>query len=177
MKEYMKRLALTLDETDVSGLSKWPDVLLMSTRVFVAGNGGSAAIASHFVVDLLKTINKPISAISLVDNVPVLTAIGNDVGYDEVFSRQLSYHFASPMDALILISSSGNSPNVARAALYAQDFKMSLLTLSGFQPMNKIRTIGEVVSPAHQVWVNSNDYGIVEDVHHACMHAVVDAMK
>ncbi len=103
--------------------------------VYVAGNGGSAAIASHWVNDLGKATkasgHKPMRVMSLTDNVSWLTALANDEGYDRVFAGQLE-NFGRPGDVLVVISSSGNSTNLVRAVELARARGMHTLGLLGF---------------------------------------------
>lgn len=103
-------------------------------QIFVCGNGGSAGTASHFVCDVLKgcSFNRPrrFRISSLNDNLPTLTAYANDVGYDCVFVEQLK-NFAEPGDLLMCISGSGNSPNVLRAAEFANQAGLKTIGLTG----------------------------------------------
>ena len=123
---------------------------------------GSAATASHMASDLVKGValqGKPgIRAIALADNVPLLTAIANDHSYEEIFARQLA-ELGQPGDVLIVISASGNSPNILRVVETAREMKM---TTVGFLGMGGGKAF-EMVDVA--VIVPSNEYGPVEDAH------------
>jgi D-sedoheptulose 7-phosphate isomerase len=136
-------------------------------QVFIAGNGGSAATASHMANDLMKGAaakgGRPFRAIALSDNVPLITAIANDVSYAEVFASQLEA-LARPGDVLVLFSGSGNSPNILRAAEVA---KAKSLATIGFLGMGggKARAVVDVA-----VVVPSNDYGPVEIIHSVFDH-------
>jgi D-sedoheptulose 7-phosphate isomerase len=142
--------------------------------VWVAGNGGSAAISNHAVCDLTKWTHlegvPTLRCLSLSCNVPMLTALGNDVGYDEVFSLQLKY-YAKPGDAVLLISSSGNSPNVVKACEYANAHRIPSLAFVGFKG-GKLRELA-----THSVWIPVENYGIVEDAHQSLMHVLTQYIR
>ncbi|MFH1575543.1 MAG: SIS domain-containing protein [Candidatus Nealsonbacteria bacterium] len=142
-------------------------------RIFMIGNGGSSAIASHFANDLNKTVlghagNKQIKrfqAMTLSDNVPVLTAWANDVGFESVFSEQLK-NFGGEKDTLLAISSGGKSPNIIKAAKTAKDLNMSIVGLMGFDG-------GELLNLSDaKIHVPSFKYGIVESAHSAICHMI-----
>lgn len=142
-------------------------------RVYLIGNGGSSSIASHFANDLNKTILghkgekqiKRFQAFSLSDNVPVLTAWANDVGYEKIFSEQLK-NFARPKDILIAISSSGNSANIIEAVKIAKELSLSVIGFMGFDG-GKLLGLADA-----KVYVPSFDYGIVESAHDAFCHLI-----
>ena len=135
--------------------------------VFWVGNGGSAALASHFAVDVF---NAGIRSTAFND-ASMLTCMGNDCGYEQVFARPVSL-FASPGDVLIAISSSGRSPNILAAVRAARERDCSVLTLSGFRPDNPLRGLGD-----GNFYVPSEAYGPVETVHAIICHALVDALR
>ena len=143
-------------------------------RVYLIGNGGSSAIASHFANDLNKTILghkgekkiKRFQAISLCDNIPVITAWANDVGYEKIFSEQLK-NFAKQGDVLIAISSSGNSPNIIEAVKTAKEFSLSVVGFMGFDG-GKLLELSDV-----KIYVNSSEYAIVESIHDAICHLII----
>lgn len=134
-------------------------------KVILVGNGGSAAIASHHAIELLK--NGGVRALALNDPA-ALTALSNDLGYTNVFSEQLKVQGLAG-DLLIAISSSGQSVNILKAAEIARAMGMKIATFSGFQPDNLLRGRGDV-----NFYVNSNQYGFVEVAHHALIQAVLD---
>lgn len=147
-------------------------------QLFVAGNGGSAATASHMAADLGKTIlGKKISpdarrfrVFALTDNVPMLTAYGNDVSYDEIFSQPLRT-YASAGDQLLVISASGNSPNVLKALQAARELDVESIALLGFEG-------GAALALAdHALVVRETHYGYIEDAHSVVMHLITDALK
>jgi len=134
-------------------------------KIFVAGNGGSAALAMHYVCDFSKGANKDWSknhgrykAICLSNNLGYMTAIANDEHYDEIFMQQL-INLASPNDILILISSSGNSPNIIKAVEYAKKAGMITIGISGFKG-GKLK--GMCDYSAH---VDFDSYEVCEDIH------------
>lgn len=133
-------------------------------HVFVAGNGGSAAAASHIATDWAKTAErngKPLlRCMSLTDNVPFMTAIANDLGYEEVFARQLA-NFLQSGDVVVLISGSGNSPNVIKAAMFAKKKGAVTIGMTGFTG-GKLRKHVDIC-----VHIDSDQYGVIEDLHMA----------
>jgi D-sedoheptulose 7-phosphate isomerase len=135
------------------------------SRVFFVGNGGSAGICSHLAIDFSK--NGEIRALSLND-AAALTCLGNDFGYEHVFSKQLEWH-AQREDVVVVISSSGQSVNVLNAARCAQNIGCRLVTLSGFKPDNPLRRMGDV-----NFYLADQHYGFVEIGHLALMHSVLD---
>jgi len=135
--------------------------------VLWVGNGGSAALASHFAVDVF---NAGIRSTAFND-AAMLTCMGNDCGYEQVFARPVSL-FASPGDVLIAISSSGRSPNILAAVGAARERGCAVITLSGFRPDNPLRGLGD-----WNFFVPSEAYGPVETVHAIICHALVDALR
>ena len=153
------------------------DAYQREARVFIFGNGGSAASASHFCEDIGKGplgkdigIEKRVKAISLTDNVPYITAWANDEGYDCIFEQQL-VNLAEPQDVAIAISGSGNSPNVIRAVEYANRHQLISVGITGFDG-GKLAKLSK-----HNLHVPSNDMGLVESLHQIIMHAIVIILK
>lgn len=145
-------------------------------KVFVCGNGGSAAIANHLTCDCMKGIatdNKfghTISVTSLACNVPLITAIANDIGYDQIFSKQLEYQ-AESMDILIAISSSGNSPNIIEAINTAKELNMFTISITGFTGGKAEELAGT------SIHIKSDNYGVIEDVSQSIMHYISQALR
>lgn len=178
LASYYERFAKALLEFDKSPLN---DVLAVfdavteaGGTVWVAGNGGSAAIADHTVCDCSKGTHvdghPPFRTISLTANVAMLTALGNDISYDAVFSEQLKYYL-KPGDAVLLVSSSGNSPNVVNACAYANAQGVPTIAFVGFKG-------GKLAETArHVVHIAVENYGIVEDTHQSLIHALTQYMK
>lgn len=145
-------------------------------QIFMIGNGGSAANASHFSQDLNKgtvaglSASKCFRAVSLTDNAPFLTALANDEGYDSVFAGQLKA-LGRPGDLLVAISVSGNSPNVLRAAEHAGGHGMRVIGITG-------RSGGRLAELAQEsLRVPSDDAGVVETVHSAVFHLAVARLR
>ncbi len=136
-----------------------------SQQVFFIGNGGSSAIASHMTADYMK--NGGMKTYSLYDNA-VTTCMGNDYGYDYVFSRPLEF-LCNKDDLLVAISSSGNSQNIINAIEVARKRGAKVITLSGYEPDNKIRTMGD-----YGVYVPASHYGMVESIHNLILQQIVD---
>ena len=137
-------------------------------KVILVGNGGSAAIASHVTVDLANAAG--VRALNF--NEPALiSCLANDFGYENWVVRALKMH-ADPGDLLILISSSGQSMNIVNAANYARSADLRIITFSGFDHGNPLKTKGDV-----NHWVDSTDYNIVELAHLAWLLAMVDGFK
>ncbi|MBO06146.1 MAG: phosphoheptose isomerase [Parcubacteria group bacterium] len=137
------------------------------SNLYVIGNGGSAAIASHAVIDFMN-VGK-ISAHTLHDSA-TLTCMANDYGYENAFSNIVKYTL-KPKDILIAISSSGQSENIIAAVETSKSNDSTVITLSGFKPDNKLRTTGDI-----NFWSNSADYGIVEIAHQFILHNIADRL-
>lgn len=135
------------------------------SKVFFIGNGGSAAIASHMTTDFMK--NGGIKTCSLYNHA-TLTCLGNDYGYEYVFSKQLEM-LCEKNDILVAISSSGNSKNIVNAIEVAKEKSAKIITFSGFEPTNTIRAMGD-----YNIYVPCSQYGIVESIHNMMLQQVVD---
>lgn len=144
--------------------------------IFLVGNGGSAANASHFGQDLSKSalpnlsVTKRFRAIALTNNVPLITALANDEGYESVFVQQL-IALGRSGDVLIAISGSGNSPNVLRAVEYANECGMRTIGVTGFSG-GKLGKIAQI-----NVNVPSTDFGLVEAIHSVLFHLTVSQLS
>lgn len=139
--------------------------------IYIAGNGGSAATASHWVNDLGKATKRsgrrPMKVLCLSDNTSWLSALANDEGYDRAFSGQLE-NFAGPGDVLVCISASGNSPNLLRAVEVAQGREMTTVGLLGFDG-GALRSMVDVMLC---VRTEKGAYEVVEDIHSVLCHAI-----
>jgi len=173
-RSYFDYLKEIFDKIDAVEVRKFAEVILdareLGTTIFFIGNGGSAATASHFANDLAFGTNeykKPFKVMSLNDNVPVLTALGNDFGYDEIFVRQLKV-YAKKGDVLVGISASGNSPNLVSAFEYALSSGIKTVALTAFDggKMKRITDCGIHVP------TGIKEYGVAEDVHMILDHLV-----
>ncbi len=143
-------------------------------QVFVAGNGGSAAAANHFVCDFGKNaVKAPLRRfrmISVSDNVEKITALGNDISFEEIFRQQL-INLMNEGDLLILISASGNSPNLVKACEYAREKHAKIITLSGFGG-GKIKEFADAAIP-----IQLTGYEQIEDIHMILLHMFVCFFK
>ncbi|MEO5364135.1 MAG: SIS domain-containing protein [Magnetococcus sp. DMHC-8] len=169
--DYLGQLFKRLDYVQIGAFI---DTLLQArqrgARIFFIGNGGSAATASHFANDIAigsRSRVRPFRAVSLCDNLALITAIGNDFGYDQVFVRQLENQMDAG-DVVVAISASGNSPNLLRAIEYAREHGGLTVGLTGFDG-GQLR--GMVQLSVH-VPSNPGEYGPVEDVHMILDHLV-----
>jgi len=133
--------------------------------VFIIGNGGSASVASHAAVDFTNVAK--LNALTLHES-SLLTCMSNDYGYENAFARILA-PIAKPGDVLIAISSSGSSKNICNAAEQMVSSGGAVITLSGFNHDNPLRSMGEI-----NVWLDSNDYGLVEIGHQFILHNMSD---
>jgi D-sedoheptulose 7-phosphate isomerase len=144
--------------------------------VFIFGNGGSAALASHFACDLSKgTVignngHKRFRVMALTDNVPLLTAWANDSCYDQIFAEQLQ-NFVGPGDVAFAISGSGNSPNVLRALESARGAQAATVGLTGFEG-GKMKNLCDVC-----VILPTDNMQIIEDFHLSVTHAVFSVIR
>lgn len=158
--------AMSLDKGTMRAIEMLLSVRATSKKVMLIGNGGSAAIASHMQNDLCKTVG--VRAI-VFNEAPLLTALSNDHGYGCVFERSVQL-WAKAGDLLVAISSSGQSENILRAVRSAKKRKCRVLTLSGFNPKNLLRLMGDL-----NFYVPSKEYGYVELVHSVLSHFLTDS--
>jgi D-sedoheptulose 7-phosphate isomerase/D-glycero-D-manno-heptose 1,7-bisphosphate phosphatase len=143
-------------------------------EVFIAGNGGCAAIANHMATDHTKHMAAEkeyyTNIRSLCGNEALMTAVANDIGYDAVFSWQLE-RYAMAKDILIVFSASGNSANIVRAIQAATEMGMKTIAITGFDG-GKAATLAEV-----NVHIHSNNYGVVEDVMSIIQHVIAQYIR
>jgi D-sedoheptulose 7-phosphate isomerase len=159
----LERIARLIESTRAAGRFVW-----------VCGNGGSAATAAHVGCDFGKTAavkgRKPLKTVSLCDNTAFMTAIGNDLSFDETFSRQLE-SLAGRGDLVLLVSGSGNSPNLLRAAKTARSLGAKVASLLGFDG-GKLKALSD-----EYLLVPSDQYGVVEDMHMSIAHVLTFYLK
>jgi phosphoheptose isomerase len=175
---YAEELARAAKSVDAAALDGAAAILLdayaSGARVFSCGNGGSASIANHLQCDHLKGVRTATDltprVVSLSCSTELLTAIANDLAYEEVFSFQLQSQ-AEPGDVLVAISSSGRSGNITRALTWAREHRLRTIALTGFAG-GDARRIAEVA-----VHVEASNYGIVEDLHQGIMHALAQYIR
>ena len=177
MSRYISYLKDVLSNIDVNQVEKLVLSLEKARKngntIFIIGNGGSATTASSMANDLgfdiikkTKT-KKPYKFLSLTDNNSVITAIANDVGYEEVFVNQLKIHYRKG-DQLIIISASGNSPNLVSAAKWFKSQKGKVISFLGFDG-GKLKKISDIILHAK---TEKGDYGPVEDTHLIINHVL-----
>ena len=178
LRDYWDEVADVAAVVDLGCLERVA-VMLLNCRargrvVFVVGNGGSAATASHFACDLSKGTRRDgpptFQVVSLTDNVPLLTAWANDSGYERVFSEQL-IALGRPGDLVVAISASGNSPNVVAAIDAARSCGMAVVGLTG-RPGGRVAQMVDVV-----VNVPSDRIEVVEDAHLVVAHSLCVAVR
>jgi D-sedoheptulose 7-phosphate isomerase len=179
--DYLTRLKTELDRLDRSEVSALAGAIFQAWRdgrfVFVFGNGGSATLASHIAEDLGKSSlrqadledesKRRLKILGLADNAGWLTALGNDVGYDQVFLQQLM-NYGQAGDVAIAISGSGNSPNILTAVDWANRHGLKTFGMTGYDG-GKLRQIQQA-----GVHVPLDDMGMVESIHACVIHWIVD---
>lgn len=171
---YIDRLQDAIASLPAEGIERLGESLYRAYRngkqVFVAGNGGSASTASHMAADLAKNTIGPnmrrFRIFSLNDNVAIMTALANDLSYEDIFVEQL-INIIGPGDVLIVVSGSGNSVNVLKAMRYARAQCAEVVALLGFDGGNA-RELADVT-----VVVDSDEYGVIEDLHLVINHILV----
>src|SRR6266478_4301698 len=164
ISDYLKAQKAALDSIPVEAVEKLivklQKALAEDRQIFVFGNGGSAANASHFITDLGKgasdKLTRRFRCLSLNDNVSWMTALGNDYSYEDIYLRQLM-NYGRPGDLVMALSVSGNSPNVVRAVEWAKGNGLSTIALVGAK-RGRLAEIAEQV-----VAIDSTHYGRVED--------------
>ena len=171
IKDYLNRYKSSLFETDISQeLVEMKKMLLelkkTGKKVIIAGNGGSAAMASHVAVDFTKqggirTVN--------FNEADLITCFANDYGYEHWVAKAVEF-FGDEGDAFIAISSSGSSVNILKGCEAARTKNFSsVITFSGFDSENPLRQLGDI-----NLWVNSRAYNFVENIHQVWLLAIVD---
>jgi len=176
-KDYFASLQEVFSQLDLALIDQITDAIWENYKnghtLFVFGNGGSAALASHFACDIAKgTVaanRKRLHAVSLVDNVPLLTALANDLAYKDVFSEQLA-GLAERGDMVLAISGSGNSPNVVQGLEEAKKLGLHTLVLTGFSG-GKVKAIADLCFV-----VPSDNMQHIEDAHLCATHAIFRAI-
>lgn len=166
---YFSEMYKHITAIDLHRLLKITDLICETNKkggkVILAGNGGSAAIASHIAVDLTKAARKRAINFNEAD---LITCFANDCGYENWVAEALAA-YADSADMLILISSSGRSNNMIKAALKAKQLGLRLVTFTGFDWDNPLRKLGNI-----NLWVDSYSYNIVEMTHHIWLVAIID---
>jgi D-sedoheptulose 7-phosphate isomerase len=173
-ESYLDYLTTVLKSIDAREIGQFIDTLLdareRGATIFFIGNGGSAATASHFANDIgigTNSYDKPFRALSLTDNQAVITAIGNDFGYDEIFVRQLQVQ-SREGDVLVAISASGNSKNLLNALDYAKSVGIKTVSITAFDG----GIMKNMADQSVHVPTGPKEYGPAEDAHMVLDHLV-----
>ena len=176
--DYLLEKNNCLKKVNFENLKQASDILCMTYKkgksLFVCGNGGSASITNHFVQDHLKTISSDTSILprvfSLSNSIEIISAVANDISYDEIFSYQLN-SLSKENDVLLVISSSGNSKNILKAIETGLNKKLKILSFTGFDG-------GKAKKLAHlNIHVDSMNYGVIEDIHQTLMHILAQYIR
>jgi len=173
--EQYAKAAASVDRAKLAEAAKILETAYAASKtLYVCGNGGSASISNHLACDhgkLLATDTDLLPRVqSLATNVEVITAIANDISYDEVFIHQLKL-VADPGDVIMTVSSSGDSENVVRAAKWGRENGLDVISMTGFAG-------GRTAEAASvNLHVNGDNYGIIEDVHQSLMHLLGQFMR
>jgi len=177
-KEYLAKLAALVGKIDHGSIDALAGLLFQAWEedrcVFIFGNGGSAATASHQVCDFVKTAavegQRRLRAFCLIDSSGMGTALGNDIGYEETLRYPLET-YARPGDVAVAISGSGNSPNVLRACEWARNNGVQVVALTGFTG-GKLKDLADL-----HINVPSDNFGLIEDLHLVIGHSVSQVLK
>lgn len=178
-QSYKSRIDHALDTIALNELETSVKLIRNSSKnsgeIWLIGNGGSAATASHFATDLNRCIGddrKPIRAISLCDNLGLITAIGNDFSFEDIFVKQLQ-NLGKAGDLLISISASGNSRNLIKAVEFANTSSIRTLSLVGFDG-GALKALSD-----YSIYVQTSigEYGIVEDCHSIICHYISSQLQ
>jgi phosphoheptose isomerase len=175
---YAEEISRAAKATEPAALDRAAAILLdayaRGAGVFSCGNGGSASIANHLQCDHVKGVRTTTDlaphVMSLSANAELLTAIANDIGYEDVFVYQLQAQ-SGHGDVLIAVSSSGRSPNIVRALTWARDHGLRTIALTGFDG-GAAKSVAEVA-----IHVGGTNYGVIEDLHQAIMHVLAQYIR
>jgi len=178
-QDYVSRIGLALSATSSKKIEEVIEIILNCSdndgTIWLIGNGGSASTSSHFATDLSRCTNskgKPIKGVSLCDNSGLITAIGNDFSFQEIFVKQLS-NLAQKNDLLISISASGNSENIINAIEYANTNSIKTVALNGFNGGR----VHEICECSIHVPTTIGDYGVAEDAHSIISHFICSQLR
>ncbi len=176
--DYISALVTSIQNSNLESIEKASDLILKTVKrnntIFVCGNGGSAAISNHYICDYLKFLReksklKP-KIISLSSNIETITAISNDLSYDQIFKYQAESLF-NRNDLLIAISSSGNSSNIKEVVKFSKKKKVKVIGFCGFKG-GFLKKNSDIA-----VHVSAQNYGISEDAHHILMHIIMQFLS
>ena len=177
-RAYFHKMSRAFSSVDDVKLQEAAAILRVAfdrrASIYVCGNGGSAAISNHFICDHLKGVQTDTKVlpriVSLVSNVETITAVANDISYDDVFVYQLATLAASG-DVLVTISSSGDSENVVRAVQWAKENGCKTICMTGFGG-GRTAALADI-----NLHVEGDNYGIVEDIHQSLMHILAQFLR
>lgn len=178
LKDYTDRACVTLKNSPFENLDRAAEMLLGARQeekwIFSAGNGGSAATASHFANDFVKGLSvegkKRFKCMALCDGIPILTALANDYDYSLCYREQLK-NYGSPGDVFVVYSGSGNSPNVVKAAEFAREIGMKVVSFTG-RDGGRLHTLSDVGCIAPTDCMEE-----IEDMHMLWEHALVTGIR
>jgi D-sedoheptulose 7-phosphate isomerase len=166
LKELIQSLN-DINEYELDHLKRLTD---KAENIFLIGNGGSNAIASHMAVDYTKFLDKRCFVPNASD---VMTMIVNDYGIEQMYSKFISYNHRIGEESLaILVSSSGNSKNIVEAAMTCHELNIPVITLTGFWRANTLHSM-QLPNIKQKFFVDSRSYGVVEMAHHSILHSIV----
>ena len=169
-KENINKIVEGIQQIETNFLKRLENLIIATNlkkkRLIICGNGGSAATASHIAVDLTK--NARIKTVNF-NEYDLITCFANDFGYENWISKSLEY-YAEKGDTLILMSCSGNSENLVRAAKFALKNKINLVVLTGCKKNNKLNKLDANL----KIWIDSNSYNHVEILHHLILLSITD---
>jgi D-sedoheptulose 7-phosphate isomerase len=176
LAECLNRISTTIDQDVPIAIDQafglWcetTEVVRQAERIiYLIGNGASASMASHFAADLAKNADLHTQVFT---DISLITAVANDLSYDMIFVAPLRQRLKAG-DMVVAISSSGNSPNVLKAAEFAASQKATVVTLSAMQPDNALRQLG-----ALNFWLPAETYGMAETSHAAILHHWMDRVS
>lgn len=178
-RDYISRLNKLLNNMDISSLNEFYNILFNiknGSTIYIIGNGGSSATASHMANDLAVGLKireiKNLKVISLSDNSAISYAISNDIGFENVFYMQLK-NVLNPKDIIIAISCSGNSLNIVKAVEYAKEQNCKIIGLTGFDG-GKLKELSDI---SLHFETKIGEYGLVEDAHSIINHLIFTYFK
>ena len=177
-KEYIRKQSIAVKNLDLIALEDMTKLIertyLDNRTLYVCGNGGSAAIANHMVCDHGKLIgtdtNIRVKIYSLSNSIEMITALSNDISYDEIYSYQIK-NLGENDDTLLTISASGNSPNIINAMKSAKELGLNVISFTGFCGGESLK-ISDI-----NINVTSDNYGIIEDVFQSLMQIVAQFIR
>lgn len=182
IETYRNNIHRAINDLDIGSINKAVDLIYRCTRddwrIFTCGNGGSAALSQHLSCDFMKGASNlfrhRVATQSLASDMAMVTAIGNDVGYEHIFAHQLARQTVPDSgDILLCISASGRSPNIINAVKYVKEFRPSIkvIGLTGFNG-GALKTLSDI-----NIHVDINEYEEVEDVHTTVMHIMAKLLR